>query len=154
MTSFETRRSHSKQASLPPLSLTERDKQLLAVVGECGALTAPQLSRCLFPPASINGIPATHSNCLHRLKLLTAHGYLVRFELPHLLREGRKPYVYLLAKKGAEFIASWHDDPDEQIPRFQRSDRTLSGRYLEHLLLTNDVRLAITAAVAQTNNRV
>jgi hypothetical protein len=157
MTSSETKRRNtraSKQVPLPPCSLTERDLRILQAVGDCGALTAPHISRLLFPPAFIHGEPATHSNCQYRLKLLTAHGYLLRFEQPHLSTDGRKPYVYVLPKRGAQLVAAWRDDPDTALPRHREGDTKFSGHYLEHLIRTNDVRVAILAAVAKTDNRV
>jgi hypothetical protein len=144
----------STNTMLPPFSLTKRDMQILQAISDCSALTAPQISLLLFPPATSNGHVTTHSRCRYRLKLLTAHGYLIRVVQPHLITDGKKPYVYLLSKRGAQLLAQWRSLPLNMFPYKQAEDTRFNGIFLAHLVLTNTVRVALTKAVAQSNDAV
>jgi hypothetical protein len=144
--------SETKKHALPPLSLTERDVQMLKTIADCTGLTAPQLSTLFFPPAYDNGKPVTHSNCKYRLKLLYQHGYLVRVEQPHLAKEGRKPYVYVLSKKAAQLLATWLDCPVTELSFYRMREQRFSSPFLDHLIRTNDVRVALIKAVERSGH--
>lgn len=133
--------------------LTRRDKEIIKAVYEYRALSAPQIGTLFFPPAVVKGTAVTHSRCLYRLKLLHTDGYLARAEQPQILSEGRKPYVYFLAKKGAQVLAAWLDCALDDLD-FKESERRLSFQFLEHFLLTNDVRLALNLAAARSNAQI
>jgi hypothetical protein len=71
----------------------------------CRALTPQQISDLLFAPDEVVVTKAPSSRCLNRMKLLFHSGFLRRTELPHLLAEGRKPFIYQLDRQGAEWVA-------------------------------------------------
>ena len=141
-----------KKQALPPFTLTTRDLQMLHTIAQCTAVTAPQLSRLFFPPAFRNGVPTTHSNCQYRLKLLYRVGYVARYRQPLVDGDHRKPCLYVLAAKGAQLLASWLDGPETAFAAGVWHGKQLSGLVVDHLLLTNDVRLVVMQAVAQRNH--
>lgn len=137
--------SNKNKQPLPGLSLTARDIEIINAVYEYRALTAPQVEALFFPKASVKGAPKTHSNCQRRLRLLTEHGFLLRIEQEQLLSEGRKPLVYFLAKHGAEELAVALGSTVSELD--WRSGQEKVGRlFLDHLLATNSVRIAVTLA--------
>jgi hypothetical protein len=77
------------------------------------------------------------------LQLLYYHGYLTRDEQPQKLSEGRKPFVYWLDKRGAQAVEELLDG--EELD-WNATIHVVSNLFLEHLLATNDVRIAITIA--------
>lgn len=120
------------------MRLTARDLAIVEAVYTYRALTTEQIARLFFAPS-------TRSQCLLRLKLLFHHGVLKRGEQPQTMTEGRKPFVYWLDRNGAELLAiqrecelselDWH--PKQHLVKYL---------YLDHLLATNDVRIAVTLA--------
>jgi hypothetical protein len=89
-----------------------------------------------------------NTRCQYRLQLLHHHGFLTREEQPQRLSEGRKPFVYWLGKKGAELVEELLDG--EELDWNAREHR-VSNLFLEHLLATNDVRIAISNAARKHN---
>lgn len=143
--------SSSKGTPLPMLSLRERDFQILETVGACGGLTALHLTALFFPPYRYP-VSVAHSNCERRLKLLHMHGYLARIEQPQILSDGRKPFVHTLTKKGAQILAHYVGCELSELQW-----RVLEGEsehFLDHLLLTNNVRIALLSAMQQRPNDV
>jgi Replication-relaxation len=136
-----------------PFHLTRRDKEIIRAVYQYRALSAPQIGTLFFPPAFVKGAPATNSRCRYRLKLLHVAEYLARVEQPQILSEGRKPFVYFLAKKGAQLLATWLDCALEDLD-FKESESRLSFQFLEHFLLTNDVRVALHLAAARSGAQI
>jgi hypothetical protein len=133
------------------VAFPERDMKMLFAVAECGALTAAQLSLLFFPQASANGKQTVHSNCQLRLKLLRQHGLLRRVEQSQFLTDGRQPYLYALTKNGARMLASWLQCEIHDLP-WREKDSRLSKEYVQHLIATNNVRIAILCAVRNTSN--
>lgn len=131
-------------AELPPFHLTKRDSAIVEVVYQYRALTTQQVSDLCFAPVSPNVTTAPNSRCLHRLKLLYQYGFLSRFEQPQILTEGRKPFVYQLDQRGAEWLARRAGCGMEDLD--WRPGEMLSPLFLDHLLTTNAVRVAITRA--------
>lgn len=129
----------------------ERDMKMLFAVAECGALTAAQLARLFFPEASANGKPMVHSNCQLRLKLLRKHGLLKRVEQSQFLTDGRQPYLYALTKSGARTLANWLQCDMQDLP-WREKDSRLSKEYVQHLIETNNIRVAILCGVRDTLN--
>lgn len=121
----------------------------MKAIAAYGGLTALQISTLYFPAAAIRGEAVPHSNCQHRLKLLRESGYIRRVERYQLLTEGKKPYLYALTRKGAQLLASFLGC-DVQDVDWRQTDIRLTPPYVEHLILTNDVRVAITKAVQDT----
>ena len=76
--------------------VTERDRQMIQTVALLRAVTSHQLATLFYNGPS--------SRCRDRLNFLTSAGYLKRIELPMLLSEGRKPYVYVTGRLNAKHL--------------------------------------------------
>ncbi len=124
------------------MRLTERDIAIVEAVYTYRALTTEQIARLFFTPSA-------HSQCLLRLKLLFHHSFLKRGEQPQTMTEGRKPLVYWLDQKGAELLAMQQECEVTELD-WHPKQHLVKYLYLDHLLATNDVRIAFTlAATAQ-----
>jgi hypothetical protein len=131
----------ASSAELPPFRLTGRDIEVIQAVYLYRALTAAQIQTLLFPTA--NG--QANSRCRYRLQMLYQTGYLRREELPARPSEGRRPLVYCLDRKGARLLAQRAATEVEQLDWNPR--QKLPGPFfLEHLLATNEVRIALVLA--------
>ena len=132
---------------LPGFRLTERDVKTVMAVYNYRALTTPQIETLLFPPDNGQTHPTKTSRVRHRLKLLFHHGYLFRDEQPVKLHEGRKPLVYFIDKNAIPLLAKQYGVFREDIDWHPR-DNNVTWMFLDHLLATNDVRIAIEVAAA------
>ena len=148
-TSRSPRLSRLEPARLPAFHLTERDRQIVRAVYECRALTSRQIETLFFAPpeeqGACNDAKPLNSRCKYRLQLLYQHGYLHRDEQPQKLSEGRRPLVYFLDRKGAQLLAELAGCEVEELD-WDEEDHEVSFLFLEHLLYTNQVRLAATLA--------
>ena len=126
--------------------MTERDKAVIKAVYTHRALTMPQIETLLFRPDNGQTHRTKTSRVRHRLKLLFQHGYLFRDEQPTKLSEGRKPLIYFIDHKAISLLAYelgvFPDDID-----WKPKDNNVTWMFLDHLLATNDVRIAIEVAV-------
>ena len=122
----------------PTFRLTKRDCDLVQAIWQYRALIAPQLAALFFSSLSLKS-GQVNTRCKHRLRMLYNHGYLSRDEQPTKLSEGRKPLIYSLDKKGAELLSEMYGMSIDWDPK----DRAVSPLFLEHLLATNDVRVAM-----------
>lgn len=139
----------------PPHQLTVRDLALIEAVYAYRALTTPQLETLLFPgdqtrlqPQARQPRSGKTNRCRHRLKLLFHHGYLYRAERPTPLSQGRRPLVYFLDKRGRAALCDHYGLQAADIDWQPRHNR-VGDLFLEHLLSTNAVRVAITVASQQ-----
>jgi len=143
--------------------LVVRDYDILQTIGRCGALTAEQIGLYIWQQVAVfpdktkeahNGtLPlkiAVHSNCQRRMKILYDFGFVRRVERYQLPSEGKKSYFYTLTPSGAESLASFLGCALEDLP-WRRTDARLRPNYVEHLIMTNDVRLAVMRAVGREN---
>ena len=128
----------------PTFRLTKRDCDLVQAVWHYRALTAPQLA-ALFFSSSTPKTGEVNARCKHRLRMLFYHGYLIRNEQSSKLSEGRKPLIYSLDRKGAELLSEMQGAPIDWDPK----DHAVSPLFLEHLLATNNVRVAIVLSAQQ-----
>lgn len=135
-------RTRAKLEDLPSFRLTARDREIIRSVYEYRALTTTQISDLLFVPIEQRSRQTPSSRCLHRLKQLFQYGFLLRDELPHLLIEGRRPFVYRLDRRGAELLAML--DGCEVSELDWRSSEHLGHQFLDHSIRINDVRVEIT----------
>ena len=133
--------------SLPPFRLTPRDIAIVNACYEYRALTTPQVQRLFFTRSAARG-QLVH--CQYRLKLLFQHGYLYRDEQPTKLSEGRRPLVYFLDRKGATLLAQCLGLTDSDLD-WRAKDNAAGAKHLfiDHLLKTNDIRIAMTLAAQQ-----
>jgi hypothetical protein len=104
-------------------------------------LTTVQIARLVF---GCRG-GKLNTRCQLRLQLLFHHGFLWREEQSQRLSEGRKPFLYFLDKRGAQALAT-HRACDIEDIEWDTRDRDTRSLFLEHLLATNDVRVAVEVA--------
>jgi len=145
-TARPARRRRLRPASLlPPIHpgfrFTPRDGAIIDAVWRYRCLTTPQIARLFFPTAG----GAVSSQCLTRLRHLTAAGYLARSEQPQVRTDGRKPSLFFLDQRGAAFLVEDFGVEPAALdwkPRFNNA----SWIFLSHLLATNEVRIAVSLA--------
>lgn len=119
--------------ALPGFNLTERDIAILVALYEYRALTASQIAALFFQ--SQNG--EVNTRCKHRLRMLYHYGFVRREEQPSKLSEGRKPLIYFLDRDGSVILKERIGlDVDWSADKLD-----VTYFFLEHLLLTNDIRL-------------
>lgn len=129
------------ESELPGFRLTGRDREILAAIHTYRALTTPQI-QALFFAAEYRQDGEVNARCKHRLRMLYQHGFLYRDEQPQKLCEGRKPLVYFLDRRGAEVLT---DTPGTEVD-WTPHDNDVAQPFLDHLLATNDVRIACVLA--------
>lgn len=95
----------------------------------------------------------TSTRCLHRLRLLCGYGFLARTSLPYLVSSGRAPYIYLLDHRGAELLGERYGMTHDELD-WQPWDNDISPWFVEHTLLTNDLRVTLTLAARQRGCRI
>lgn len=121
----------------PVLHLTQRDLEIIRAVYEYRALTTPQVEALLFP----GGTKGKTNTCRLRLKKLFHNGYLWRSEMPAI---GKAPLVYRIDREALPLLSVILDIEPEEIDWHPR-ERVIPN---QHLLKTNDVRIAINLAAA------
>jgi hypothetical protein len=127
----------------PPFRLTARDAEIIRAVYTYRTLTSEQIERLFFIQP---GQPRpSNTRCNLRLQGLFHYGFLARDEQAQKITDGRKPFLYLLDRRGADYLASI-DDIDVDSLDWRPSHNRLSTLFLDHLLKTNDVRLEIERA--------
>jgi hypothetical protein len=146
------------------MRLTERDLEIIRAVYEFRAMTAIHIEDLFFSGETEKSRQAAQQyaaradkpikqpgsgkrvHCQRRLRLLFQHGYLWRDERSTKISEGRKPLVYRIDERSVlELLPSILDVEPEMI-EWDPKERTVSDPYLEHLLRTNDIRVAFTLA--------
>lgn len=137
------RRPRTKRAApdaLPPFRLTKRDVAVVHGVWRYRALITPQIEELFFHQGANRTRVAQR-----RLQGLFHHGYLARGEQPQLLTDSPKPFVYFLDERGAQLVCDMNDLPREELDWHPRHN-DVSWPFLDHLLATNDVRVAVRRA--------
>jgi hypothetical protein len=131
---------------VPAFQLTARDVEILQAVYSYRALSTPQIDGLFFSaPGELNTQGRVSSRCLHRLKLLFHAGYLRRVEQAQTLSDGRKPLVYFLDRRGAQTIADLEGCRVGDLD-WDRQGHEVGALFLDHLLLSNEVQVAVTLA--------
>lgn len=128
----------ASKAELPGFRLTPRDVEIIKAVHAYRALTAPQIEALFFPHP--NEEAGVNARLKLRLRLLYQYGYLFRDEQPTKLSEGRKPLVYFLDRMGALYLSQLEGQEVDWKPQ----DNDITYPFLQHVLATNDFRVAIT----------
>ena len=139
------RLSRVPEAELPGFTMTPRDVEILQTIYQYRAVTTPQINALFFQDAPEWGASQVSSRCLNRLKLLFQHRYIYRAERPQTVSEGRKPLVYWLDERGAQYLADLEKHSIYDMD-WSLQERSVKWPFLEHLLLTNDVRTVLTVA--------
>jgi len=138
------RLKRASETHLPGFRLTPRDRAIIQAVYQFRLLSTPQIEALFFASPGQLTAPSS-TRCQHRLKLLYHYGFLERREQLVSLVEGRKSLVYFLAERGAELAAEMQGIPLDRLD-WRPSHNAVGQQHLEHLLATNDVRIAITLA--------
>lgn len=147
LASPKRRKRLERTLDLPGFQLTERDIRLVDWIYRLRAATTDQLQRLLFPSGSLYSERGRRTQCQYRLKLLFHHGYVTRDERPMRISDGKQPLVYFLDKRGAELLAAQAGVEVTDLDWRARDNTAKAGHlFLEHLLATNDVRIAFTLA--------
>jgi hypothetical protein len=146
---MQASRAHGNQR------LTPRDYAILQDIGRCGALTAEQIGVHHFGWAVVRkgarsnpeAVPqlAIFANCQRRMKFLHDSRLVKRVERFQLLRDGKQPYLYTLTLRGAQVLATYQECEVGEV-EWRQTDPRLRPNYIEHLILTNDVRLGVERA--------
>jgi hypothetical protein len=128
---------------LPRRQETARDLAIIEAVYRYRALHTRQVEQLFFPAVAERTSTQTSSQCLKRLQYLFHAGYLTRAEQPQMLSEGRKPLVYFLDTRGARLL---QEVLGEEKLDWHAKDNQVKSLFIEHLLQTNDIRIAVTLA--------
>src|SRR5579859_2264834 len=118
----------------PPLILQERDRQVLAAVGQHRFLSREQIERLFF---------GTTTRANFRLQKLYQHKLLNRLHLPTL--RGSSQAIYCLDRQGVSVAAEVLGVQPATIP-WKYRNRDVGALFLKHLLAINDVRIAFELA--------
>jgi hypothetical protein len=129
--------------------MEERDYDILKDIAQCGGLTAEQINYLHFAPVVMKGRLGIHSNCQRRLKLLREAKFLSRIDRYQLLKEGKKPYLYALSSHGAECLSEHLGCAIVDL-QWRKRDTRLRPNYIEHLIMTNNIRSAVMKAVRRS----
>lgn len=136
---------------LPTMRITERDIALVYGLYTYRALDSDQLQRLYFPVRG-ESQRSRQVHCRHRLSLLFHHGYVWRDERRLKPSDGRKPLVYFLDKKGAELLIQYTGIDLDEFDWHPRDNVKGAGDpFLDHLLQTNEVRIAFTLSAPAAN---
>lgn len=92
----------------------------------------------------------THAQVRLRLRLLFQHGYLYRKEQFQRRSDGMKPFLYALDTRGAIELAALYGCAIQDLDWHKR-DGNVGPLHLAHLLLSNDIRIAITRSAITHN---
>lgn len=140
------------RSSHPPrFHITRRDKQILVRVYYYRFLTAHHIEALLFHTSSASR--GLKTQCQRRLQLLYHHRYLDRIQLPVLIGEGRKPFVYGLGRQGVHVVATELAIMRATLDCHPQHNQIKDPYRLHHDLANNDVwvildRLVQAGAVA------
>jgi hypothetical protein len=116
------------------MRLTARDVQVILAVRDHRALRIDQIERLFFPSRNTTN---------YRLQRLYQHGFLERRWRAVEYGRGMGQAIYLLGKRGAE-LAAQKQGGHTQTPGRRGVSHTVHSPFLEHALLVNDVRIALS----------
>lgn len=126
------------ETNLPPLRLTERDIRILRLVQEYRFLTMPQLHALLS---------GSQRYLTERLSRLYHHGYVDRPKQQLALRIfGHRHVIYALAQDGAQFLASYFENPDLLRTRWTANNQAVQAPQFVHQLMISQFRACLTLA--------
>ena len=135
---------HKRVDDPPRMRLTERDTQVVLAVYDYRALRREQIGKLFFP---------SRNTANERLQRLYQHGFLERRWSPVEYGQGTSQAIYLLAEKGADLVAQ-QLGVDRGAVAWQESHNQVGSPFLEHTLMVNEVRIAVTQAASQAGYRV
>ena len=126
------------------MRLMERDTQVVLAVYDYRALRREQIQRLFFP---------SQNTANERLSRLYQHGFLERRWSPVEYGQGTGQAIYLLAEKGADLVAQ-QLGVDRGTVAWKASHNQVGSPFLDHTLMVNDVRIAVTKAASQAGYMV
>lgn len=131
----------------PNFRLTQRDIDIVTAVYKYKVLTAPQIHSLFFSKELLPiGEKPVSSRCQLRLKNLFHSGHLHRFQHPMNFNEGSRPLLYQLDKGAVPLLAQELDVLPEDINWKPKDNKRGFFTFINHLLKTNDVMVAIELA--------
>jgi cold shock CspA family protein len=124
--------------------LTERMLLILTLLHTASYARTDQIRRLFFekPESGKTGPVKATEKCMRKL---FEQGFVRRIEQPVKRGEGRKPYIYALDKQGAGVLAA-HLAIDADAIDWQPKSHEEHWPFMDHLLATLDVRIAVTRA--------
>lgn len=124
-----------------------RDLEILQAIWTARYMTTPQI-QALFWRETKGGQFGALKASQRRLRQLTQAGLLRRIEQPVRRGEGPRPFIYTLDRLGAQVLSQELGiEPDEADWKPKSAEENYP--FLQHLLATNDFRIALTLACAQ-----
>jgi hypothetical protein len=125
-------------SSLPPMQLTERDRQIVRLVHRYGFVRSSHI-------VSITG--QSRQQILRRLQLLYHNGYLERprAQLRYYERGGSRDIAYGLGRKGGKLLYQENSFTVDPF-KWNKKNHVVGRLFLEHALFVSDVMTAIELA--------
>ncbi|MBO6792094.1 MAG: replication-relaxation family protein [Dinoroseobacter sp.] len=123
---------------LPNFKITERDVEIMRALGRYRYLSVSQIRR-LFFPSSVDTQAANG-----RLRKLFHSGYIHKAEPYSRLAQPQSEYIYLLDKKGAEYLAKIG-----KAERSWRKGRDVKQAFLQHALDLSEFRINLELALSK-----
>lgn len=127
------------------MELTERDRQILFSLYTYGILTSHQIEALIFYTGRTSR--SLRSQCHRRLQLLYHHRFLSRILVRVIMGEGRKPFVYVLDKRGANEVAKRLSMHRSRLQWQPKHHGIRDWHRLEHDLRNNDSWVVIERLV-------
>jgi len=129
---------------VPPIQLTERDRDIIRLVHRHRFLRSPQIAALMGNRSQ---------QLLRRLQLLYHHGYLERprAQIDYYHQGGTRHIIYGLGNKGGALL---HRELGVAIPKLSwgEKNRAVRGMFLEHAVLVSDVMVALELACRETEH--
>ena len=135
---------HNRVAIAPRMRLTARDVILLSLIWQYRVLRRDQIQQLLFP---------SKNTANERLKRLYQHGFLQRRWRPVEYGQGMGQALYLLDARGADLLAQRLGSDRGEI-HWRASHNKVSSLFLGHILMINDVRIALFLAAESAGHHI
>lgn len=126
-------------------NLTDRDRDLLALVYEYGGVLAGHLRRRFF------ATPGGTSACYRRIALLVVHDYLTAVRLPSTAGQGSGPNFLTIGPAARPLLATMLGVPRAELGRV---DHSFAPLFVQHHSAICDTRLAFERADHQPETPV
>jgi hypothetical protein len=125
----------------PSFELTQRDFAGVASVARFRFLTSEQIARL---------VGGSQQQIQRRLQLLFHHAFLdrpraQRLQLAHVLDDGNRPFVYGLARRGAQLLAEAGMPISDKLDWTQKNQRA-TAQFLAHTLETAETMIGFELA--------
>ena len=133
-----------RAATVAPMQLTERDRQIIRQIYQHRFLRSPHIVALIGDGSQ---------QLLRRLQLLFHHGYLERprSQIDYFHQGGSRHIAYGLGNKGAALLKQEMGASFREL-RSGEKNRSVGRVYLEHALLVSEVMLALELACRQTGH--